>query len=276
MSTGAFGSELPKIAAFMRRDLLITLSYPAGFASDVVQLGGQVLMFGADWPPRRAGVAARVRRLADDLPPVRRDRRARQPRVRPPAGPRPSALRTEQLIGTLEALLVAPMRTATLQAGSVAFDAVQIPLRMGLFLAVIAIVAGLDLHVSGVLPSVTVLVATMPFVWGLGLVSAGAILTFRRGGGVTGLAAMLLGLSSGAFFPLSVLPPGLESVLSWNPLAICLDSIRGALIGGEGWGAIGPDLLVLVPLSVASLAAGAAAFRAAVARELRRGTLGRY
>jgi ABC-2 type transport system permease protein len=276
VSTRAFGSELPKVAAFMRRDLLITLSYPAGFASDVVQLGGQVLMFGL------------IGRLVE-------------PTSLPEYGGSPTtylqfvaigalvslvfgllldrvsaALRTEQLIGTLEALLVAPVRMSTLQTGSVAFDAVQIPLRMGLFLAVIAIVAGLDLHVSGVLPSVTVLAATMPFVWGLGLVSAGAILTFRRGGGVTGLAAMLLGLSSGAFFPLSVLPPGLESVLSWNPLAICLDSIRSALIGGEGWGAIGPDLLVLVPLSVASLAAGAAAFRAAVARELRRGTLGRY
>jgi ABC-2 type transport system permease protein len=272
----ALAVELPKVAAFLRRDFLIALSYRVAFVADILQLCSHVLLFGL------------IGQLVD-------------PKLLPAYGGEPtgylefvaigallslvfgmllervaSAIRTEQMIGTLEALLVTPVRTFTLQAGSVAFDAVQVPLRMALFLAAIAVTAGLDLELSGVLPSIAVLVAFLPFVWGLGLVSAGAIVTFRRGAGVTAMAGMVLGLSSGAYFPLTVLPGWMEAVLSWNPMAIALEAMRGALIGGDGWGAIAPDLLMLVPMSVLTLGAGMLAFHAAVARERRRGSLGMY
>ena len=271
-----FTAELPKVAAFLRRDFLIAVSYRVAFVADIIQLCSHVLLFGL------------IGQLVD-------------PALLPTYGGEPTgylefvaigalltlvfgmllervatAIRVEQMIGTLEALLVTPVRTFTLQAGAVAFDAVQVPLRMGLFLAAIAVTAGLDLELSGVLPSTVVLIAFLPFVWGLGLVSAGAIVTFRRGAGITAIAGMVLGLSSGAYFPLTVLPDWLATLLSWNPMAIALEAMRSALIGGEGWGAIGPDLLVLVPMSMVTLIAGMLAFSAAVARERRRGSLGMY
>ena len=137
-------------------------------------------------------------------------------------------------------------------------------------------VRGLDLEASGVLPALVVLVAFIPFVWGLGLVSAACIVTFRRGAGMTAIAGMLLGLSSGAYFPLAVLPEWLAAILTWNPMAITLETMREVLIGGEGWAALDADVLLLVPMSVLTLLAGGWAFAAAVARERRRGTLGMY
>jgi ABC-2 type transport system permease protein len=272
----ALVAEAAKVAAFARRDLLILLSYRAGFVADVLQLCAHVLLFGL------------IGQLVD-------------PALLPAYGGEPtgylefvaigallslvfgmllervaSAIRTEQMIGTLEALLVTPVRTFTVQAGSVAFDAVQVPLRMTLFLAAIAVTAGLDLEASGVLPALVALAAFIPFVWGLGLVSAACIVTFRRGAGITAIAGMALGLSSGAYFPLTVLPEWLAAILTWNPMAITLESMREALIGGEGWAAIGPDVLLVVPMSVLTLLAGGFAFGAAVARERRRGTLGMY
>jgi ABC-2 type transport system permease protein len=269
-------AEAAKVAAFARRDLLILISYRAGFVADLLQLCAHVLLFGL------------IGRLVD-------------PAMLPAYGGEPtgylefvaigallslvfgmllervaSAIRTEQMIGTLEALLVTPVRTFTVQAGSVAFDAVQVPLRMALFLAAIALTAGLDLEASGVLPSLVALAAFIPFVWGLGLVSAACIVTFRRGAGVTAIAGMALGLSSGAYFPLTVLPDWLAAVLTWNPMAITLEAMREALIGGEGWAAIGPDVLLVVPMALLTLLAGGFAFGAAVARERRRGTLGMY
>jgi ABC-2 type transport system permease protein len=269
-------AELPKLAAFLRRDFKIALSYRVAFVADVLQLCSHVLLFGL------------IGQLVD-------------PALLPSYGGKTTgylefvaigallslvfgmllervstAIRMEQMIGTLEALLVTPVRTFTLQAGSVAFDAVQVPLRMALFLAAIAVTAGLDLELGGVLPSLAVLIVFLPFVWGLGLVSAGAIVTFRRGAGITAIAGMILGLSSGAYFPLTVLPDWLETVLSWNPMAIALEALRSALIGGEGWAAIASDLLVLLPMSILTLMAGMLAFQAAVARERRRGSLGMY
>jgi ABC-2 type transport system permease protein len=187
-----------------------------------------------------------------------------------------TAIRQEQLIGTLEALLVSPTSTATVQAGSVVFDVLFIPIRMGALLLAVALAFGLDFKPAGIGPALLMVCAFVPFVWGLGLVSAAGIVTFRRGIGLVGAAMGALGLVSGAFFPLSLLPHWLQAVAELNPIAIAIESVREALIGGAGWSILGPDLFALLPLSALSLFLGSVAFRAALAREHRRGTLGTY
>jgi hypothetical protein len=52
--------------------------------------------------------------------------------------------------------------------------------------------------------------------------------------------------------------------------------MRDALLGGTGWANVPGDLLVLIPLGVASLVLGNVAFRMGVKRERKRGTLGLY
>jgi ABC-2 type transport system permease protein len=187
-----------------------------------------------------------------------------------------TAIRQEQMIGTLEALLVTPTSPTTVQTGSVAFDLVFIPIRMGLLLLAVAVTLGLGFDPAGILPSLLVLAAFVPFVWGLGLATAAAIVTFRHGTGVLGVTMSVLGLVSGAFFPLSLLPEWLQRLAEANPVAIAMEGTREALIGGSGFDGIAGDLLVLIPLSALALVAGVAAFRAALAREHRRGTLGLY
>jgi ABC-type polysaccharide/polyol phosphate export permease len=61
-----------------------------------------------------------------------------------------------------------------------------------------------------------------------------------------------------------------------NPLAIAISGMREALIGGTAWTSVGTDMLVLVPIAVVALAVGAIAFRVALRRERRLGTLGLY
>ena len=150
------------------------------------------------------------------------------------------------------------------------------PIRTAIFLGFLALVVGLDLHTSGILPSAVILLAFIPFVWGLGLATAGAILTFRRGDGGMMLGVTLLGLASGAFFPLSLLPDWIAAVAEYNPLAIAIQGMREALLGGTGWSEVGGHVALLVPMSIASILGGAFVFRLALGRERRRGTLGLY
>jgi ABC-2 type transport system permease protein len=180
------------------------------------------------------------------------------------------------MIGTLEALLMTPTTTATVQLGSAVFDLVYVPIRTAIFLGFLAVVVGLDMQITGVLPSAAVLLAFIPFVWGLGLAAAGAILTFRRGDGGMMLGATLLGLASGAFFPLSLLPGWVEAVAQYNPLAIAIQGMRETLLGGTGWSEVGGHLALLIPMSALSLICGALVFKLALGRERRRGTLGLY
>jgi ABC-2 type transport system permease protein len=269
-------AEARKVPAFMRRDLLVMLSYRAAFAGDLFYIAVQAIMFGFvaeliddSKLPSYGGIQASyfdfvmIGVIITTVCTVLLQRVA-------------TAVRQEQMIGTLEALLVTPTSATTVQVGSVAFDLVFVPIRMALLLAAVAITLGLGYELSGVLPSLVLLAGLVPFVWGLGLITAAAIVTFRRGTGPLGVIMSVLGLASGAFFPLTLLPDWIQTLAEANPVAIAMEGTREALIGGAGWDAIGSELIVLVVMSGAALFAGIMAFRAALAREHRRGTLGLY
>jgi ABC-2 type transport system permease protein len=272
----ALVAEARKVPAFMRRDLLVLLSYRVAFASDILFIGIQAAMFGfvaelvdPSKLPTYGGKATGYFEFVMVGVVIATVSGLLLQRVA-------TAIRQEQLIGTLEALLVSPTSPTTIQAGSVAFDVLFIPVRMGALLLAVSLTLGLDFESSGILPSLLLLAAFVPFVWGLGLVTAGAILTFRRGTGVLGAIMSVLGLASGAFFPLTLLPGWLQSLAEANPVAIALEGAREALIGGSGWEGVATDALVLASVSIFVLLAGVVAFRAALAREYRRGTLGLY
>jgi ABC-2 type transport system permease protein len=269
-------AEARKVPAFMRRDFLVMLSYRAAFAGDLFYIAVQAVMFGfvaqlidESKLPAYGGVQASyfdfvmIGVIVTTVCTVLLQRVA-------------MAVRQEQMIGTLEALLVTPTSATTVQVGSVAFDLVFVPIRMALLLFAVAITLGLGYELSGVMPSLVLLAGLVPFVWGLGLITAAAIVTFRRGTGVLGVIMSVLGLASGAFFPLTLLPDWIQALAEVNPVAIAMEGTREALIGGAGWDAIGTDLIALFVFSGAALFAGVMAFRAALAREHRRGTLGLY
>ena len=165
------------------------------------------------------------------------------------------AIRQEQLQGTLESLLATPTATATVQIGSVASTLLMVPLRATLTLGAIALVFGLHFDPGGIVPAALIVAALVPFAWGLGLATGAAIVTFRRGTGLLGAGTTLLGLASGAVFPLALLPAWLAAVAEWNPLAIAIDGVREALLGGAGWSEALADIAVLLPLSAVTLAA---------------------
>jgi ABC-type polysaccharide/polyol phosphate export permease len=102
------------------------------------------------------------------------------------------------------------------------------------------------------------------------------MLTFRRGSGAVGLGTATLTLASGAYFPLDLLPPWVSGIAAANPLAIAIEGMRKAVLGGAGWSETATSAAVLLPWSAVTLAAGAFAFKLALARERRNGTLGLY
>lgn len=268
--------EAVKLSAFLRRDFLTALSYRVYFVSDLLGLLSQALLFyfisemiDSSELPSYAGSDTTYLEFVVVGVAVGVFVQFALTRVA-------AALRQEQLQGTLESMLVTPTAPGTIQLGSVVFDLAYVPVRTVVFLAVMAGAFSLDFQRSGVVPAMLVLLAFIPFVWGLGVLGAAAILTIRRGAGVAAIAGGLLALLSGAYFPLSLLPPWLQEVAVWNPIAVALDGMRSALLGGANWAETGSDLLVLVPFSAVSLLIGLAAFRLALRHERAQGTLGVY
>lgn len=268
--------ELAKLPAFLRRDLLVAWSYRLAFVSEWGSLVLQALMFyfvgkivsPAAIPSYGGTPATYMEFVAVGI--------AMTAFVQLALSRVGTGLRSEQVYGTLESLLSTPTSTMTIQLGTVFYDLLYIPIRTALFLTFAALAFGLHFDAGGILPALAVLLAFIPFVWGLGVANAGFLLTFRRGGGVSGFVVMVLSIFSGAFFPLTVLPGWAQSAADLNPIAISIEGMREPLLGGTGWAGVGGDLLVLLPLAAVSLALGIAAFRLALRREKRRGSLGLY
>lgn len=268
--------ELAKLPAFMRRDLLTAFSYRLGFVTDWFGLLIQAVTI--------SFVGVLVHRTELPLYGGRHPSYMQFAIIGVALGGFTAlalgrvalGIRNEQLLGTLESLLVTPTSTRTIQLGSVLYDLMFIPIRTGLFLLVTGLLFGLDFYASGVVPALVVLLALLPFVWGLGVATAGLVLTFRRGAAILGFGTAVLTLLSGALFPLRLLPHWLEAVARINPLAIAIESIRESLLGGTGFAEALIAVAKLAPFSAVSLAAGLWVFALALRRERRLGTIGLY
>ncbi|NUT56358.1 MAG: ABC transporter permease [Thermoleophilia bacterium] len=270
------GLELRKLAAFVRRDFLVAWSYRLSFLSGFLGLIGGAfvfyfvgLMVDPASIPRVDGKQVTYLEFAVVGIALGGFLHLGLERVS-------AALRDEQMMGTLESLLSTPTTPVTVQVGSVLFDLIFIPVRMAILLTTLALLFGLGLQLDGVPQALVILLFFLPFVWGLGILAAAITLTFRRGSGVVGLAIAGLTLISGLSFPVGLLPGWLTAAAEANPLAIAAEELRHALLGGADWGAVGSDLLLLTPLSLLSFVLGTAAFRLALRRERRLGTLGAY
>ena len=267
--------EVAKLGAFFRRDFLAAWSYRGAFFTDITALVLQVVTFwflgrlinpkalptyGGTQVGYMEFVASGILLFA-----------LVELGLRQVA----NSIRQEQLMGTLESVLLTPTAMWTIQAGSALYTMVYVPIRTLLFLAMIALAFGVHYSAAGIVPAFLILIVFLPCVWGLGIASAAAMLTFRRGGMGVGFAASVLALGSGAFFPLTLLPGWVQSISTANPMARAIDGLREALIAGT-WSGLGSNLIVIGVAALLTSSLGAAAFKLALARERRRGTLGIY
>lgn len=275
---GAAGrrAEFAKLGAFARRDLLVQLTYRTALISDWVNILAQALIF------------AYVSRLISpsDLPRYG-DRQTSYIAfvavgltvsvfLQIGIGQIATAIRSEQLMGTLEVVLATPTRSATLLLGTVTYELFYVPIRTALFLLIVALWTGVHFAGSGILPAAALLVVFTPFVWGLGAAVAAATLTYRRAASGVGMATFALTISSGTYFPVGLFPGPVQTIARANPVAVVLNGMRSCLLGGESWSQVLPAIGFLAACSAVALAAGLLAFRLALRREARLGTVAFY
>jgi ABC-type polysaccharide/polyol phosphate export permease len=108
------------------------------------------------------------------------------------------------------------------------------------------------------------------------MLTAATAMTVRRGTSAIAIILTALMVGSGAYFPLGVLPGWLEELLRLNPMAQAINGMRQALLAGMSEGQLLRTVGLLAGASCCGIALGAVAFRGALRRERRRGTLGQY
>lgn len=185
------------------------------------------------------------------------------------------AIRGDQMLGTLEAILVTPTSLPLIIFASGLWAFVLTTAQVAWYLVIAAALFGLDLAHTDVATAAAFLGLTILCMSPLGVMSAASIMLFKQAGPtnvIMGGAAQLLG---GVLFPVSVLPKALQVVSGLLPITHALNGMRGA-VRGESLMHLAPDALWLALAAVVLLPASVLVFNRAVDRAKLDGTLGHY
>ena len=195
------------------------------FFSDLANLVAQMLLFyyigklvPPDSLPSYGGVHGDLHRV--------RDARHRRQRLR--AG-RADPYRGRASPGTddrhARVPSLTPTAAATVQLGSAVFDLVYMPLRTRGLPGLHGAFVGVELDPSGIAARPRLLLAFIPFVWGIGIAARRAILTFKRGRRHEPRRAPAR-LHLGRVLPARPAPRVGADVAAYNPLAVAIEGLR--------------------------------------------------
>jgi ABC-2 type transport system permease protein len=175
--------------------------------------------------------------------------------------------------GTLEHLLVTQTSLPLILAGSAIYPFVVTTTRIAVYIAWGALLFGFPLRDANWPAVVAVLLATLLAFSGLGILSAGYVLLFKRGNPAKWFLLGISSVAGGMLFPVSILPDWLQLVARLNPVTYALDAMRAALLGGAGLHAVWRPLLVLLLFAALLLPVSMAVFAWALRRTKTTGTL---
>ena len=186
-----------------------------------------------------------------------------------------NAIRSEQLQGTLESVLMTPIGVPGLIVASSTLDFIAATFYSSLYLVFGAVFFGVTYRGSYLLAFLILILTTLVFA-SLGILSASFAMVFKKADPVAVLLGTGTAVFSGVFFPPQLLPGTMQSVSKLLPATYGLTAIRGVLIENNGLNeARGPIitllafLAVLLPLSIW-------VFSRAVRRAKREGSLIQY
>jgi ABC-2 type transport system permease protein len=187
-----------------------------------------------------------------------------------------AVVRSAQVSGTLEALLVTPASIPTVLFGSSLYSLLLQVFRTLLHLGVALAFFGMTLgRVNG--PGVLCVgVLTVLCFLGVGVLSASFILVYKTGNPFGWILGTVSGLLGGVVFPVALLPPWIRWVSSLLPVTYALDGMRKSLLASVGFAEVLPDIAALAVFNIILLPASLLAFRLAVHKAKKDGTLSHF
>ncbi|HEV8672063.1 MAG TPA: ABC transporter permease [Candidatus Limnocylindria bacterium] len=187
-----------------------------------------------------------------------------------------SALRTEQIRGSLEAVFLTPSsRLVPLFAPPVA-ALPAIVLDFAVIFPAMWLLFGVVLPLDAMLRAIVVAAIGIPALYAIGALFASLVLRYGEIGPVVHLTRGVFVLACGITFPIAMLPAWAQVGAALLPPTYTVADTRAVLLRGEGLGVVAGDLVFVVALTVIIAALAALVFRWLDRSARRTGMLGRY
>lgn len=186
-----------------------------------------------------------------------------------------NAIRSEQLQGTLENVLMSPIKVPTMIIASTAWEFLQASFFAFFYLFLGWCFFGVQ-YKGNLLLALIVIVMTALVLQCVGILSASFTLVFKRGDPFGAILATGSFIFSGVLFPTQSLGRTFSVISCALPTTYGLDGVRRVLIQGQGWGQLRGTLTTLTLFLIGLLPFALALFGGALRRAKREGSLVQY
>jgi ABC-2 type transport system permease protein len=187
-----------------------------------------------------------------------------------------TALRTEQVRGSLEAVLLTPASRVVPLFGPATAHLVPAAWSFAVIGFGLWWLFGTRLELSAVLRAIAVAALTIPAMYGIGALFATIALRFGEIGGLVQMVRGVFTLCCGVTFPIVLLPEWARAFALALPPTYFVADARAVLLAGADLVDVLPDLAILTATGIVACILAVIAFRITEASARRVGMLGRY
>lgn len=179
----------------------------------------------------------------------------------------------EQDLGTFEALLMTPTSFKTLLFASTSSSFFWGVFRIVFYLGFASAFLAFDPQSINLFSTAVTLILTAASLLGLGMMSAAFTLVYKQGDPVQFVFNGLSRLFSGVYFPVVVLPFGLQGMSAFFPMTYGLEAMRKAILQGLSVMELQHELGSLLGFTVLLLPIGIASLKLALRQAKKEGSL---
>lgn len=166
-------------------------------------------------------------------------------------------IQQEQMMGTLEAVLVSPTKISTFIIAMSLWNFIIASIDVIIYLLLGVFLFKVNLGNTNILSASLILILTVISFNSLGIIAAAFIVVFKRGNPVTYVVNTLMGLLGGVYFPTSVLPDFLRTISLFLPITYSIRAMELAVYKGNSILELAPEIIglslfsiILTPLSL--------------------------
>ncbi|MFC1514686.1 ABC transporter permease [Candidatus Omnitrophota bacterium] len=170
-----------------------------------------------------------------------------------------SRIRSEQIDGTLESLLTTPTRIPVILAGMGLWNLIFATIDVLIYIVLGIFLFKIDFSHVNLSSLFVILTLTIISFSALGIISASFIIVFKRGNPIAWVIGTFEGLLGGVYFPVTVMPKILQLAAQFLPITYAIRGMQLAVYKGYDlwqlrteWGALLAFCILLVPLSLSS------------------------
>ena len=185
-------------------------------------------------------------------------------------------IRTEQVQGTLEAVLLTPTRISTILISLGLWNLLLATLDLSVYILLAIFLFKISFANINILSSLVVFALTIASFSGLGILSACFIMIFKRGNPFGWFVASLEGLFGGVYVPVTVLPAWMQLAAKFLPITYAIRAIELAVYRGYTVKMLSKEVSALLLFSAVLVPLSLFAFSYALKKSRREGTLAQY